>query len=170
MNVIKIAMIALTLAPIAAHAAPTSTFSVQQRYVLGGAGKWDYLNLDSVGRRLYITRGNRVMVMDIDSGKLVGEVLGAVGAHGVALVPDLKRGYVSNGDGNSLTPFDLVTLKSLPPIAVSGKKPDSVIFDAATSHVWAFNGQQRYGKCGRPGEHEGTSQRRPAGQAGTGGD
>lgn len=140
-NRIKLALLAAAICPLAAFAAATSmTYSVQNQYVLGGEGKWDYLNLDAAARRLYIARADRVMVMDVDRGTLVGEVSGAMGAHGVALVPALHRGYVSNGHGNSLTPFDLATLKSLPAIPVSGKDPDALIFDAATSDLWAFNG------------------------------
>lgn len=131
----------LALAPIAMQAAASeSGYKVQAQYALGGSGKWDYLTLDAAARRLYIARLDRVMVMDVDKGTLIGEVPGAIGAHGVALVPALHRGYVSNGHGDSLTPFDLGTLKPLAVIPVSGKDPDALLFDQATSHLWAFNG------------------------------
>jgi DNA-binding beta-propeller fold protein YncE len=146
MNLIQLALLGMALTPIASMAAGASvTYSVQHRYALGGEGKWDYLKLDAAARRLYITRSDRVMVMDVDRGTLIGEVPGAVGAHGIALVPSLHRGYVSNGHGDSLTPFDLVTLKSLPVIAVSGKDPDALIFDEASADLWAFNGHSSTG-------------------------
>lgn len=121
-------------------AATSSTYTVLQRYVLGGEGKWDYLTFDASTNRLYIARGNRVMVMDTSNGKLVGEVPGAIGAHRVVLVPEQHRGYVSNGHGNSVMPFDLVTLKPQPAIAISGKSPDAMLFDEASGKLWAFNG------------------------------
>lgn len=133
--------LALAIAPMAAVAeSAASDYAVQAQYALGGSGKWDYLTLDASARRLYIARLDRVMVMDVDSGKLVGEVPGAIGAHGVALVPALHRGYVSNGHADSLTPFDLETLKPLAVIPVSGKDPDALLFDQATAQLWAFNG------------------------------
>lgn len=138
---LALAVLALASAPMAASAEPAaSDYKVQAQYALGGSGKWDYLKLDAAARRLYIARLDRVMVMDVDKGTLVGEVPGAIGAHGVALVPTLHRGYVSNGHGDSLTPFDLQTLKPLAVIPVSGKDPDALLFDQASSHLWAFNG------------------------------
>lgn len=141
MKLTRLALLGMALTPIVSMAAGASaSYSVQHQYALGGEGKWDYLKLDASARRLYITRNDRVMVMDVNHGSLIGEVGGAVGAHGVALVPALHRGYVSNGHGDSLTPFDLVTLKALPAIPVSGKDPDALIFDEASADLWAFNG------------------------------
>src|SRR5262245_1323001 len=72
-------------------------YRVIKRFTLGGDGGWDYLTLDGQARRLYIARANRVMVMDVDKGTLVGDVANTPGVHGVALVPELDHGYVSNG-------------------------------------------------------------------------
>jgi DNA-binding beta-propeller fold protein YncE len=133
---------AMTLAATAAcmAAASSTSYAVLDRHVLGGAGKWDYLTLDSAGHRLYIARGNRVMVMDTQNGKLIGEIPGANGAHRVVILSDQQQGYVTNGHANSVMPFDLATLKPLPAIAISGKDPDSMLFDKATSKFWTFNG------------------------------
>jgi DNA-binding beta-propeller fold protein YncE len=133
---------AMTLAATAAcmAAAPSTTYTVLDRHVLGGAGKWDYLTLDNAAQRLYIARGNRVMVMDMQTGKLVGEVPGINGAHRVVILPDQHQGYVTSGHGNSVVPFDLTTLKPLPAIALSGKGPDSMFYDQATARLWALNG------------------------------
>jgi DNA-binding beta-propeller fold protein YncE len=141
MKRIALVFASLVVASAACVAAPTSSsYTVLQRYMLGGAGKWDYLTFDAGAKRLYIARGNRVMVMDASSGKLIGEVPGAVGAHRVVLVPAQHRGYVSNGHGNSVMPFDLVSLKPLPAIAISGKDPDAMLFDEASGKLWTFNG------------------------------
>ena len=133
---------AMTLAAAAAcsAAASSTNYAVLDSYVLGGAGKWDYLTLDSAAQRLYIARGNRVMVMDAQTGKLVGEVTGANGAHRIVILPDQHQGYVTNGHANSVMPFDLATLKPLPAIAISGKGPDAMLFDHATAKLWTFNG------------------------------
>jgi DNA-binding beta-propeller fold protein YncE len=141
MKRILFAVIAALTIPVAALAASASSeYSLLQRYTLGGAGKWDYLTLDSDAQRLYIARGNRVMVMDTQTGKLAGEVLGANGAHRVVILPSQHRGYVSNGHADSVMPFDLNTLKGLPAIALSGKDPDAMLFDSASAKLWTFNG------------------------------
>jgi YVTN family beta-propeller protein len=131
-------LLAVTAAGLAT--ASSTNYAVLDRHVLGGAGKWDYLTLDSTAQRLYIARGNRVMVMDAQTGKLIGEVAGANGAHRVVILPDQHLGYVTNGHANSVMPFELATLKPLPAIAVSGKGPDSMLFDMASAKLWAFNG------------------------------
>lgn len=132
-------LFALSIATLGAVAATTG-YSVIDRHVLGGSGKWDYITLDATGQRLYIARGDRVMVMDTASGKLVGEVHGAVGAHRVVLLPDQSRGFVSNGHGDSIMPFELATLKPQPAISLSGKDPDAMLYDSVSKMLWAFNG------------------------------
>ncbi|GFZ88179.1 YncE family protein [Dyella caseinilytica] len=131
---------ALVISTACSAASLAANYGVLQRYPLGGAGKWDYLTLDANGQRLYIARGNRVMVMDTQTGKLAGEVTGANGAHRVVIVPEQHRGYVSNGHADSVMPMDLATLKPLPAIAISGKDPDAMLFDKASAKLWTFNG------------------------------
>src|SRR5437660_659035 len=79
------------------------------KYVLGGEGGWDYLTYDPDGDRLFITRGNHVMVVGAADGKTQGDIP-ATGSHGVALVPDQNKGFVSNGRAGTVTAFDLKTL------------------------------------------------------------
>jgi DNA-binding beta-propeller fold protein YncE len=133
---------ALSLAATAACLATASStnYAILERHALGGAGKWDYLTLDSAAQRLYIARGNRVMVMETRTGKLIGEVPGTNGAHRVVILPDQHQGYVTNGHADNVTPFDLTTLKPLPAITISGKDPDAMLFDKASARLWAFNG------------------------------
>ena len=96
--------------------------------------------VDAASRRLFITRGEHLMVVDVDSGKVVGDIPGLKRAHGVALVPSKKRGYVSSGADNRVVAFDMDTLKVTGEIAVTGKSPDAMLFDEASGHVFAFNG------------------------------
>ncbi len=113
-------------------------YHLLKKIEIGGDGGWDYLNLDSVTRRLYIARSNRVMVVDVDQGKLIGEVPETKGVHGVALVSKLNVGFTSNGGDASVTVFDLTTLKQLKKIEVS-KKPDAILYEPESSQVFTMN-------------------------------
>jgi hypothetical protein len=101
--------------------AASSSFVVQQRWKLAGRGGWDYLTLDSAGKRLFISRDDHVEVLDTESGKVSGTVPGTKGVHGIALAEDLNRGFTSNGHGDSVTAFDLATLKVINEAPVSGQ-------------------------------------------------
>jgi DNA-binding beta-propeller fold protein YncE len=127
----------------AAAAAQLPKLQVLQHWKLGGAGGWDYLTVDSVAHRLYISRGTRVDVMDTESGKLVGSIPDTQGVHGVALATGLNRGYTSNGRANSVTVFDLDTLKITQEAPVPGKNPDAILFDPSSKHVFTFNGTSK---------------------------
>jgi DNA-binding beta-propeller fold protein YncE len=109
------------------------------KYTLGGAGGWDLMAVDAKQRRLYLTRGDRVMVIDPDTGRQVGELVGLEHAHGVALVPGLHRGYVTSGGADRVVSFDLGTLKPLHSVEV-GKNPDAIVFDRVSGDVFAFDG------------------------------
>ncbi len=108
------------------------------KIALGGEGGWDYLTADPVAKRLYVSRGDRIVVVDTDSEKAVGEVTGTPGVHGVALVSDLGRGFTSNGRDDTVTVFDLKTLKSTGTIKVGGR-PDAIMFDTESNRVFTYN-------------------------------
>src|SRR5262245_35669216 len=86
--------------------APDGGYRVLKKIPVGGEGGWDYLTMDAAARRLYVTRSNRVVVVDVEEGKVVGEVAQTPGVHGVALVPKHKRGFTSNGRDSTATVFD----------------------------------------------------------------
>lgn len=109
-------------------------------FKVGGDGGWDFLTLDAASRHLYVTRDDHVMVLDADSGKFLGDITGAKHSHGVVLVPPLKRGYISNGHGDSVSVFDPDTFRIVADIPVGGKDPDVILYDPATHDVFAFNG------------------------------
>src|SRR5438132_5559386 len=102
---------------------------------VGGDGSWDYVTMDSEARRLYISRANRVQVLDVEKGEVVGEVAKTPGIHGVALVPKSGRGFTSNGQENTVTIFDLQTLKEVERVKV-GARPDAIIYDPASGRVF----------------------------------
>jgi len=113
---------------------------VIKTYKLGGEGGWDYLNLDSSSRRLYISRATHVIVIDADSGKPVGDIPDTPGVHGIALAPELGRGFISNGREGTVTIFDIQTLKLITKLKV-GDNPDAILYDSATKRVFTFNGK-----------------------------
>lgn len=134
--------IAIALTAFASvDAAESSDWSVLNHYKVGGAGGWDLLAVDGDARRIFVTRGDHLMVVDADSGKVAGDVSGLSRAHGVALVPSLKRGYVSSGGDDRVVAFDLATLKTVEQIPVGGKNPDAMLYDSASNRVFAFNGR-----------------------------
>jgi YVTN family beta-propeller protein len=108
------------------------------KIALGGEGGWDYLTADSAAKRLYVSGGDRIVVVDTESEKPVGEVTGTPGVHGVAVVPELGRGFTSNGRDDTVTVFDLKTLKSLGTIKVGGR-PDAIMFDPESNRVFTYN-------------------------------
>jgi YVTN family beta-propeller protein len=131
----------LTLSCLLAAAPNPSAggYSVIKKIPIAGSGSWDYLTVDEAARRLYVSHGTQVEVLDIDSLALVGSIPKTPGVHGVALAPEIGRGFVSNGQASTVTIFDLKTLRPIADVA-TGQKPDAIIYDPATSRVFAFNG------------------------------
>jgi len=121
-----------------ATAPPASGYHLLKKIEVGGEGSWDYLIVDGAARRLYVSRGTRVMVFDADTGASVGEIPDTPGVHGIAIADDLGRGFTSNGRDGSVTIFELKTLKPISKVKV-GKNPDCIIYDPATHRVFAFN-------------------------------
>ena len=124
-----------------AAAAEAPQYAVTDHWTLGGTGGWDYVTIDPPRQRLFITRGDRVDVVDLGSGKISGSIAGMSGAHGVALAPDLKRGYVSNGRGNSVTEFDYDSLAVLRTVPVPGANPDAILYEPSGQRLYTFNGK-----------------------------
>ena len=132
-----VALLAL-LAAGTALAAPG--FKVSGKIPVGGDAGWDYLFVDTAAHRLYVSHAMKVMVLDLDTQKVVGEIADTQGVHGIAIAPKLNRGYTSNGRTNNVTIFDLKTLKPLGQIA-TGQNPDAILFDAASNRLLTFNGR-----------------------------
>jgi YVTN family beta-propeller protein len=115
------------------------SYQITKKIPIPGQGSWDYLTVDGGARRLYVSHGTEVEVLDLDSGAIVGKIENTQGVHGIAIAPDLGRGFVSDGQSSTVTIFDLKTLKMIADVP-TGKKPDAIIYDPATSRVFAFNG------------------------------
>jgi YVTN family beta-propeller protein len=120
--------------------AQTPKFHVEKTWHIGGDGGWDYLTTDPGAHRLYIARGNRVQVVDTENGRLITEIGGMEGVHGIALNTNGKVGYISDGKAGVVRVFDRATLKVIANIPAE-KNPDAILFDPATNRVFAFNGR-----------------------------
>src|SRR5580700_8822462 len=127
-----------------ADAAPSSSdITVLKQWKVGGEGGWDYLTLDASGQRLFVSRASRVDVIDTVSGKVTGTIPGTSGVHGIALAEDLKRGFTSNGRGDSVTVFDLDSLKVIQEVKISAHNPDAIVYEPVGKHVFTFNGRSK---------------------------
>jgi DNA-binding beta-propeller fold protein YncE len=123
--------------PLIAQSAPG--YRITHTYTLGGDGSWDYIVPDPPNHRLFIGRQNRVMVVDEDTGTLVGEVTGIQGAHGTAIATATGHGFATSGNDQSVVMFDLNTFKVLGRIPAA-EDADAIIFDPASNRVFTFNG------------------------------
>lgn len=130
----------MTVVLVAGAAFAAEGYHVLNKVKIGGTGGWDYVAVDSAAHRLYATHGTIVEVVDLDAGKPVGQVTQLHGVHGVALAPSLNKGFISNGQSQSVTIFDLKTLAKLGEPA-TGMNPDSICFEPKTQRVFTFNGR-----------------------------
>src|SRR5438477_2536650 len=129
----------ILLMAFSASAFADGGYHIIKKIPIPGQGGWDYLIVDEAARRLYVSHGTQVEVLDVDSGTVVGKIPNTLGVHGIALAPELGRGFVSDGQTSTVTIFDLKSLQTIGQ-APTGKKPDGIIYDSATSQVFAFNG------------------------------
>ncbi|HEY3383447.1 MAG TPA: YncE family protein [Vicinamibacterales bacterium] len=120
----------------------TAHYELTRTVALGGTPRWDYLQVDSPARRLYLAHDATVDVLDLGTQTVVGRVNGLAGAHGIALAPGLDRGYVANGDRQSVSAFSLATLRIVGE-ARTGREPDSVTFEPISRRVFVWNGGSR---------------------------
>ena len=135
-------LLLLTVLSLAATlTAQTPHYQQTAKWTIGGDGGWDYLKLDPDGNRLFLAHSNIITVVDLATGKQVGEIP-ASGAHGIALVPEKNLGFSSNGRAGTITVFDLHTLKPQSDIKV-GENPDAIIYDPHSKHVIVMNGRSK---------------------------
>src|SRR5690349_11121576 len=119
----------------AAAAAAGSGYKVSGKIPVAGEGGWDYLIVDANSRRLYLSHSTHVVVYDVDSHAVVGDIPDTQGVHGIALAPELGRGFVSSGRANSVTIFDLKTLKTIGTVP-AGTNPDAILYDGVSKRVF----------------------------------
>jgi len=117
-----------------------SKYKISNKIHIEGEGSWDYLNVDEVNGRIFVSHATVAQVIDIKTGKLVGTIPDTKGIHGIAIANDLNKGITSNGRDSSVTIFDLETLKVITKIKVTGRNPDAVLYDPFSHKVFTFNG------------------------------
>ena len=125
----------------AATPAAASSYHMIAQYPIGGNDTgYDYLRVDALTRRVFVAHANRVEVLNVDTGEKVGEIAGMHGVHGIELIPELGKGYTSNGLDRSVTVFDRDTLKIRKVIRYTGVKPDAIQYDPETRRLFVVNG------------------------------
>ncbi len=117
-------------------------YRVTKTLAIGGDDGWDYVGVDSAARHVYVSHGTHVVVLDADSGKVVGDIPDTQGVHGIAIAADAGRGFTSNGRANTVTVFDLKTLKTEATVK-AGTNPDAIVYDPATKRVFTMNGRSQ---------------------------
>jgi YVTN family beta-propeller protein len=122
------------------HASAAPRFAVVSHIHVGGPGRWDYLNFERKSRRLFVTQGSRVVVIDCATEKVVGSVEGLNGTHGVVFDVARNHGFVTNAGDSSVKVFDLKTLAVIGSVPTS-QGPDGIVWDPATQQVVSFNGR-----------------------------
>ncbi|HEY6824322.1 MAG TPA: hypothetical protein VI195_07765, partial [Steroidobacteraceae bacterium] len=140
-QLVWLALLAAALGTAQAQAVPH--YRIVQQLALPGDEGWDYLTFEQGGHRLFVAHGSRVLVVDSDKLAVAGEIADTPGVHGIALAPDLGRGYVSAGRAGTVVVFDLKTLARRGEIRVTGDNPDAILYDPATHRVFTFNGRGR---------------------------
>ncbi len=125
---------------VAATAFAAEGFKVLTKIKIGGTGGWDYIVDDAARHRLYASHGDSVAVIDTADDRVIGTITGLKGVHGIAVAPELNKGFISNGQGNNVTIFDLKTLAKMGEVA-TGQNPDAICYEPKTQRVFTFNGR-----------------------------
>lgn len=126
--------------PVASAQGSAPGYHIVHRINTGGDGGWDYLTVDPESNRLFLSRGTHVMVVDLGRDTVIGDIANTLGVHGVALAPELNRGFTSNGRDSSVTIFDYKTLAPITVLKIPARNPDAILYDPATKRVFTFNG------------------------------
>lgn len=139
----KITVFAIALLSVyfvSTKAAAAGTYKVINKISLEGDEKWDYLFSDDSSGRLYVSHGNQVQVIDEVTGKQIGKITDLKGVHGIAIDPFLNKGFISTKTDNMVTVFDTKTFGVIKKIAINGKSPDAILYDAFSQKVFVGNG------------------------------
>ena len=123
------------------NAQTTEVYTLDKKIQVAGDSGYDYLSIDDVNRRLYVSHGVSVNVIDLNTEKVIGEIKDMKGVHGIAIANDLNKGFISDGRADAVVVFDLKTLDKITTIPVSGKGPDAITYDPHSQQVFSFNGK-----------------------------
>jgi len=130
----------LTVLLLASAVFAAEGYKVINKIKIGGVGGWDYVTLDNSSRRLFVSHGGIVEVVDLNAGKVIKQITQLHGVHGIAVAAEMNKGFISNGQSNSVTVFDLKTLEKTGEPA-TGQNPDSICYEPKTKRIFTFNGR-----------------------------
>ena len=119
---------------------PDADYGVSTIWPLGGTGSWDYLAIEPSSGRLFVSRGDRVDVLSTSTGRRTSAVPNTAGVHGIAFAPEFRRGYTSNGRANTVTAFEVDSLRVIQEASAGGMKPDAILYEPQSQHVLTANG------------------------------
>jgi YVTN family beta-propeller protein len=123
---------------LCATAAADDLYKFLNEIPVGGEGGWDILTVDSAAHRLYVSHANKVVVVDLEKNAVAGEITDTPGVHGLIAVPELQRGFSSNGKEAKISVVDLKTLKTITKLD-SGENPDALVYEPKRGEVYVFN-------------------------------
>lgn len=130
----------LAIAMVGAAQSGSGKYHVVKTISVGGDEGWDYVTVDNLARRVYVSHGSHVVVLDADNDSIVGDIPDTQGVHGIAIATDAGRGFTSNGRANNVTIFDLASLKTIGTVQ-TGANPDAIVYDPATKRIFTMNGR-----------------------------
>ena len=140
MNKVSLTLLGIALIMSSTCLLAQSNYKAGKKIHVEGDGGWDYLNVDEVNGRIFVSHSTVAQVIDIGTGKLVGTIPNTLGIHGIAIANDLNKGFTSNGRDSSVTIFNLKTFEVITKVYVTGRNPDAILYDSYSHKVFTFNG------------------------------
>jgi YVTN family beta-propeller protein len=138
-----LSVVCVSYIPVQSSAQATVNFELYKKISIPGNGGYDYMTIDTTNNRLYVSHGTNVTVIDLKSEQIIGTIDQLTGVHGIAIATEFQKGFISDGKANAVVVFDLNTLKTIKTIAISGKDPDAIMYDAYSKQVFTFNGDSQ---------------------------
>jgi len=123
--------------------AQSEVYQFEKKISVPGDGGWDYISIDNINRRLYVSHGTTVNIIDLNTEKVIGEITGMAGVHGIAIANEFGKGFISDGKANAVVVFDLSTGKKISTVPITGKDPDAIAYDPFSKRVFTFNGDSK---------------------------
>ena len=139
-SIVVVAAFLFLICHLPAIAQRSNTYSLEQKISVPGDGGYDYLSIDAVNHHLFVSHGTAVNVIDLTTKKVIFTIGNMQGVHGIAVVNEVNKGFITDGKANAVVVFDLITFKTIATIPLSGKKPDAITYDPASKKVFAFCG------------------------------
>ena len=140
---IFITAVCLNMMPENSSAQVLGNFELYKKISIPGNGGYDYMTIDTTNKRLYVSHGTNVTVIDLKTDQIIGTIDQMTGVHGIALAPEFNKGFISDGKGNAVVVFDLLNFKVIKTIPISSKNPDAIMYDAYSKQVFTFDGDSQ---------------------------